>query len=58
MLTEAEIIKAIQGPLGNHTIKGIKKRVRAGSGLCQGGYCENEIMKIISSVTGKKHERY
>jgi glycerol-3-phosphate dehydrogenase len=47
-ITEKEIIDAIHGPLGSHSIKGIKKRVRAGAGLCQGGYCEEKIMKIIA----------
>ena len=47
-ITEKEIIDAIHGPLGSHTIKGIKKRVRAGAGLCQGGYCEEKVMKIIA----------
>lgn len=52
-ITEAEIIDAIHGPLGNDTIKGIKKRARAGSGLCQGGYCEESILKIIARETNQ-----
>lgn len=52
-ITEQEIIDAITGPTGNDTIKGIKKRARAGSGLCQGGYCESLVLKIISKTTGK-----
>ncbi len=53
-ITEQEIIEAIKGPVGSDTIKGIKKRARAGSGLCQGGYCENTVLKIIAKQTGKK----
>jgi glycerol-3-phosphate dehydrogenase len=52
-ITEQEIIDAIHGPLGSDTIKGIKKRARAGSGLCQGGYCESLIVKIIARETHK-----
>ncbi|PKK96956.1 MAG: FAD/NAD(P)-binding oxidoreductase [Tenericutes bacterium HGW-Tenericutes-3] len=52
-ITEAEIINAIHGPLGNDTIKGIKKRARAGSGLCQGGYCEEMVLKIIARETNQ-----
>ena len=52
-ITEQEIIDAISGPTGNDTIKGIKKRARAGSGLCQGGYCESQVLKIIARETGK-----
>lgn len=52
-ITEAEIVEAIHGPAGNDTIKGIKKRARAGGGLCQGGYCESLVLKIIARETGK-----
>ncbi|MBU1092838.1 MAG: NAD(P)/FAD-dependent oxidoreductase [Firmicutes bacterium] len=52
-ITEAEIVEAIHGPLGNDTIKGIKKRARAGSGLCQGGYCEQTVLKIIARETNQ-----
>jgi len=52
-VTEAEIISAIHGTLGNDTIKGIRKRARAGSGLCQGGYCEGLILKIIARETNQ-----
>lgn len=52
-ITEAEIVDAIHGPIGNDTIKGIKKRARAGSGLCQGGYCEGLILRIIARETNQ-----
>lgn len=52
-ITEQEIIDAIHGHTGNDTVKGIKKRARAGSGLCQGGYCEGLVIKIIARETGK-----
>jgi len=56
-VTAAEVKAAIEGPLGSATVKGVKKRARAGSGLCQGGYCESEVLKVIAEVTGKKpHE--
>lgn len=51
-ITEKEIIDAMHGPLGSHTIRGIKKRVRAGAGLCQGGYCEEKVMKLIEKELG------
>jgi glycerol-3-phosphate dehydrogenase len=47
-ITEKEILDAMHGVLGSNTIKGIKKRTRAGAGLCQGGYCEEKIIKIIA----------
>lgn len=52
-ITEQEIVNAIHGPLGSDTIKGIKKRARAGSGLCQGGYCESLVLRIIARETHK-----
>ena len=48
LITEKEIVDAIHGPLGSDTIKGIKKRTRAGAGLCQGGYCEEKVLKLIA----------
>jgi glycerol-3-phosphate dehydrogenase len=50
-ITEKEVVDAINGPLGSNTIKGVKKRVRAGAGLCQGGYCEEKVYKLICRET-------
>jgi glycerol-3-phosphate dehydrogenase len=50
-ITEKDIINVIHKPLGADTIKGIKKRARAGAGLCQGGYCEANVLRIISRET-------
>ncbi|XFA98162.1 NAD(P)/FAD-dependent oxidoreductase [Candidatus Izemoplasma sp. B36] len=50
-ITEKEIVDAINGPLGSNSIKGIKKRTRAGAGLCQGGYCEEKVYKLIARET-------
>jgi glycerol-3-phosphate dehydrogenase len=52
-ITEKEILEAMRGPLGSDTIKGIKKRTRAGAGLCQGGYCEERIVKMIAKEFNK-----
>ena len=52
-ITEAEIVDAIHSQVGNDTLKGIKKRARAGSGLCQGGYCEGLVLKIIARETNQ-----
>lgn len=51
-ITEKEIVDAIHAPLGSETIKGLRKRTRAGAGLCQGGYCEEKVMKIIAREIG------
>ncbi len=46
LVTEAEIIEAIRR--GANTLDGIKFRVRAGMGRCQGGFCTPKIIKIMS----------
>ncbi|MGB4564935.1 MAG: FAD-dependent oxidoreductase, partial [Dethiobacteria bacterium] len=47
-ITEAEIVQAIHRPVGARTLDGIKKRVRAGCGRCQGGFCSPRVMNIIA----------
>jgi len=48
VITEGEIIAAINGNVGARSVKGVKKRVRPGMGLCQGGFCEPEVLKILA----------
>ena len=43
-----EIKQAINNPLGVATIDGVKRRVRAGMGRCQGGFCMPNILKTIA----------
>lgn len=47
-VTEGEIIDVIHRNCGAHTIKGVRKRVRAGFGKCQGTFCQSEVLKILS----------
>ncbi|TVP96002.1 MAG: FAD/NAD(P)-binding oxidoreductase [Acholeplasmatales bacterium] len=47
-VTEAEVLMHIHRPCGGHSVKAIKKRARAGSGLCQGGYCEGTVVKLLA----------
>ncbi|NLG58296.1 MAG: NAD(P)/FAD-dependent oxidoreductase [Clostridiales bacterium] len=51
-VTEAEVRRAIRRPVGARDIDGIKRRVRAGMGRCQGGFCMTRVMEIISEETG------
>ena len=48
MITEGEIIEAIHRPLVAKTVDGIKRRVRPGTGKCQGGFCGPRVQEIIS----------
>lgn len=46
-VTKAEIVQALHNPLGVHSIAGVKNRVHATMGRCQGSYCLAKIMTII-----------
>lgn len=52
-VSKGEIIDAINSPIPVSTIDGIKRRVRAGMGRCQGGFCMPSVMDIIAKETGK-----
>lgn len=46
-ISEGEIVDAINRSLGANSLDGIKRRVRAGAGRCQGGFCLPKIMEIL-----------
>jgi len=50
-ISEGEIIDALHSPIPVTTIDGVKRRTRAGTGRCQGGFCSPRVMEIISNVT-------
>lgn len=47
-VSEGEIIDCIHRNAGATTVKGVKKRVRAGFGKCQGTFCQEEVVKILA----------
>ncbi|MCL1819261.1 MAG: NAD(P)/FAD-dependent oxidoreductase [Oscillospiraceae bacterium] len=51
-VTEGEIIAAVRGIIPATTVDGVKRRVRAGMGRCQGGFCLTRILEIIARETG------
>lgn len=55
-ITEGEIVDAIHRNCGATTVSGVKNRVRAGAGRCQGGFCQPEIIQILARELGKKPE--
>jgi glycerol-3-phosphate dehydrogenase len=57
-ITKKEVLDAIQNPLGNRTINGIKYRSRAMMGRCQGGFCFPRIVEILKKEFGYKPEDY
>lgn len=48
LVTEGEIVDAIKRPLGARTVDGIKRRVRAGMGRCQAGFCLPRTIEILA----------
>ncbi len=51
-VTEGEILAAIRSPLPARTVDAVKRRVRAGMGRCQGGFCRPRVMEILSREFG------
>ena len=47
-ISEGEIIDAIRRPLGAKSLDGVKRRVRAGMGRCQAGFCSPRVMEILA----------
>jgi glycerol-3-phosphate dehydrogenase len=46
-VTEQEINKALENPLGVKTLAAVKYRSRATMGRCQGGFCRARIVKVL-----------
>ena len=56
-ISKGEIIDALNMPLKVSTVDGVKRRVRAGMGRCQGGFCQPLVLKIISEQRGIDYEQ-
>ena len=50
-VSRQEILDAIAD--GALTVDGVKRRTRAGMGLCQGKTCERLVARIIAEQTGR-----
>lgn len=55
-ISEGEILDALSSPLHPTSVDSIKRRVRAGMGRCQGGFCQMHIVKMISDFYNIKIE--
>ena len=51
-VSEGEIRDAVRRPLGARSLDGVKRRVRAGMGRCQAGFCSPRIMDILAEEWG------
>jgi len=47
-VTEGEIVESIHRNCGSRSVVGVKNRTRAGSGRCQGGFCQSEVINILA----------
>ncbi|MEY8354348.1 NAD(P)/FAD-dependent oxidoreductase [Lachnospiraceae bacterium 54-53] len=55
-VSEGEIVDAVTRTLGAVSLDGIKRRVRAGMGRCQAGFCAPRTMEILARETDRKME--
>lgn len=51
-VTEGEIMDCIHRPLGARSMDAVKRRVRAGMGRCQGGFCGPRVIEILARELG------
>ena len=51
-ISRGEILDALRSPIPVYTVDGVKRRVRAGMGRCQGGFCMPLVMELIHEATG------
>jgi len=51
-ITKAEVLAALNNPLGARTLVAVKNRIRTMTGRCQGGYCFSNLVDIIGKETG------
>lgn len=54
LVTEGEIVDAINRPVGATTLDGVKRRTRAGMGRCQAGFCSPKTVEILARELNKK----
>ena len=47
-ISVGEIMDALSRSVPVKTIKGIKKRTRAGFGKCQGGFCQPKVISLLA----------
>ncbi len=47
-VSRGEVVDSLHTPLEVNTLDGVKRRVRAGMGRCQGGFCTPRLLDILS----------
>lgn len=52
VISEGEILDAINRNCGARTVEGVKRRCRPGMGKCQGGFCQSLVLEILARELG------
>ena len=52
-VTEGEILEALRSPIPPCSVDGVKRRVNAGMGRCQGGFCGPRVVDILARELNK-----
>ncbi len=55
-ISKGEIQDALRSPIKVDTVDAIKRRVKAGAGRCQGGFCLPQVLRIINEESGKNFD--
>lgn len=56
-VTEGEIIACLREPVPPTSINGVKRRVGAGMGRCQGGFCGPRVQEILARELGVRPDQ-
>lgn len=56
-VTRAEVLRALNNPLGAHALVSVKNRTRATMGRCNGGYCFTRLIDLFEQELGLAPER-
>lgn len=51
-VTEGEILEALHSPIPPRSVDGVKRRVNAGMGRCQGGFCGPRVVELLARELG------
>jgi glycerol-3-phosphate dehydrogenase len=51
-VTEGEIAASLHTPIPPRSVDGVKRRVGAGMGRCQGGFCGPRVLELLARETG------
>ncbi len=55
-VTEGEIVACLRQPIPPASINGVKRRVGAGMGRCQGGFCGPRVQELLARELGVRPE--